>query len=96
MPGLDRGPIQDFLPQFRAGPATYVLLGSIRGGEPLALAPSLQAYCSAFALVGRYPPRALLLRLRRPDEAGDQEACRALEWYRRASYGRDFDYWPYL
>jgi len=70
----------------------YILLGSVHIAEPGTMAAALLGNCRRLELEAMFPPRTLLLRV---PSAGEEppahNGCAAIDFYRRANLGRDFD-----
>lgn len=75
-----------FLRRLEDSGAGWILLSSLNWGE-IAVGRQLRGGCHKLALEREFSPRTYLLRIDPP--AADSSACRALEAYRRATFGRD-------
>lgn len=69
----------------------YVILGSLHWADLDELPNALEPNCAAFELVGVFPPRTYLLRLRAANEPDDGSGCRALAEHRVKNLTRDFE-----
>lgn len=84
-------PPEEFLPRLREAGAEYVLLGSLQSREPRMLAGLMEPVCDRFDLVGEFPARTYLFRLRAPESDDPSAACGAIADYRAANVNRDFE-----
>ena len=75
-----------FLRRLEDSGAGWILLSSLNWGE-IAVGRQLRGGCHKLAVEREFSPRTYLLRIDPP--AADSSACRALEVYRRATFGRD-------
>lgn len=70
--------------------AQWILLSAVAAPEPRVLRERLQSDCARLALVASFPPHTYLFKVAEQPPP-DSAACQALEVYRRATYGRDFE-----
>jgi hypothetical protein len=77
-----------FLGRLERSGAGWILLSSLNWGE-ITVGRQLRGACQRLSLEQEFSPRTYLLRLDPP--AADSSACRALDAYRRAGYGSDFN-----